>query len=63
MKEEEWEDKLTPEEFYILRKKGTEPAFSGKLLKNKKKGKRKAPMVEKRGRLIMFPVKKKGKIT
>ena len=31
--------------------------------KNNKKGKRKAPKVEKRGRLIMFPVKKKGKIT
>ena len=28
--------------------------------KNNKKGKRKAPKVEKRGRLIMFPIKKQG---
>src|SRR3989338_482449 len=33
-----WEKKLSPEEFYVLRKKGTERSFSGKLLYNKKKG-------------------------
>ncbi|UCG69370.1 MAG: peptide-methionine (R)-S-oxide reductase MsrB [Thermoplasmata archaeon] len=36
--ENEWKEILSPEEFYILREKGTEPAFSGKLLDNKKKG-------------------------
>ncbi len=30
---------LTPEQHHILREKGTEPAFSGKLLHNTKKGK------------------------
>lgn len=36
--EEYWKKKLTPEQYQILREKGTEPAFSGKLLKNKKAG-------------------------
>ena len=35
---EEWKSKLTIEQHKILREKGTEPAFSGKLLKNKEKG-------------------------
>jgi peptide-methionine (R)-S-oxide reductase len=30
--------KLTPEQHHILKEKGTEPAFSGKLLHNKKDG-------------------------
>lgn len=36
--EEEWRKDLTPQEFHILREKGTEPPFTGKLLDNKKKG-------------------------
>ncbi len=36
--EEEWEESLTPEEYYILRKKGTEKPFTGKYVDTKKKG-------------------------
>lgn len=36
--EEEWKKTLSPEEYHVLREKGTEPAFTGKLLKNKKTG-------------------------
>ena len=36
--EEEWKKILSPEEYYVLREKGTEQAFTGKFLKNKKKG-------------------------
>jgi peptide-methionine (R)-S-oxide reductase len=36
--EEEWEKKLTPEQYNILRKKGTEAPFTGELLKNKDTG-------------------------
>ncbi len=35
---EEWKNILNPQEFYILREKGTEPPFSGKYIYNKDKG-------------------------
>ena len=36
--EEEWKKKLTPEQYHVLREKGTEPAFTGQYVHNKKKG-------------------------
>lgn len=36
--DEEWKKVLSSDQYRILRKKGTEPPFSGKLLKNKKDG-------------------------
>jgi peptide-methionine (R)-S-oxide reductase len=36
--EKEWKKILKPEVYHVLRKKGTEPPFTGKLLKNKKDG-------------------------
>jgi peptide-methionine (R)-S-oxide reductase len=36
--DEEWRRTLTPEEYNLLRRKGTEMAFTGKLLDNKKSG-------------------------
>ena len=34
----EWKKKMTPEQYHILREKGTEMHFTGKLLHNKEKG-------------------------
>ncbi|WP_292485487.1 peptide-methionine (R)-S-oxide reductase MsrB [Methanohalobium sp.] len=36
--EEEWKKELTPEQYNILREKGTEPPFTGKYYQNKRKG-------------------------
>ena len=36
--EQEWKKKLSPEQYHILREKGTEMSHTGKLLHNKGKG-------------------------
>lgn len=38
MTEEDWKKRLTPEQYNILREKGTEAPFSGKFCKNFKNG-------------------------
>ena len=36
--EQEWRQKLTPEQYEVLRQKGTEPAFTGKYAHSKEHG-------------------------
>jgi peptide-methionine (R)-S-oxide reductase len=36
--EREWQEQLTPQQFYVTRKKGTERAFTGKYNKHKEPG-------------------------
>lgn len=38
MKEEDWANKLTPEEYAVMREKGTEAPFAGKYVHTKDKG-------------------------
>ena len=38
MREEDWKKKLNPEQYHILRERGTEPAFTGKYRDTKDKG-------------------------
>lgn len=38
LSDKEWKERLTPEQYYILREGGTEPAYSGKLWTLKEEG-------------------------
>ena len=38
LSDSEWKSRLSDQEYYVLRKKGTERAFTGDLLENKEKG-------------------------
>lgn len=38
MTEQEWRERLTPEQYEILRNKGTEPAFTGRYVHTKEDG-------------------------
>ena len=38
MPEQEWREKLSPEQYHILREKGTEPAFTGRYWNHKGSG-------------------------
>ncbi|HMQ07994.1 MAG TPA: peptide-methionine (R)-S-oxide reductase MsrB [Saprospiraceae bacterium] len=38
LSDKDWKERLSSQEYYVIRKKGTERAFSGELLSNKKDG-------------------------